>query len=167
MTHFSTHLNLGVQSWSPFVTRKGGHIWRIWAEMSQTPHAKINQNCPNSLARVQFRQNSPNFRQISAKFRQKSPNFRQNSPNFRQNSPNWSNFVSLKGSSFEHPTLLKTRRFSQELGEALRGSFCPFRVVNEAGKEGPFGGPPSRSLPPNGLSGSSNPQGRAPTLVPC
>ena len=67
---------LGVQSWSPFVTRKSGHIWRIWAENDPNAHAKINQSSPNSLARVQFRrQNSPNFRQNSPKFAKFPPKF--------------------------------------------------------------------------------------------
>ena len=35
-----THRKLGVQSWSPFVTRKSGHMWRISAEMTQTPMPK-------------------------------------------------------------------------------------------------------------------------------
>ena len=63
---------LGVQSWSPFVTRKSGHTWRIWAEMTQTPLPKSTKVAPNSLARAQFHQNSPNlaeFHQISANIR--------------------------------------------------------------------------------------------------
>ena len=62
------------------MTRKSGHILRILAEMTQPLIPKSgNQSSPNSLARVQFRQNSPNlpeFHQISptGMFAKLSPN---------------------------------------------------------------------------------------------
>ena len=59
---------LGVRSWSPFVTRKSGHISRIWAEMTQALMPKLTKSSPNSLARVQFRQNSPKFAKFPQKF---------------------------------------------------------------------------------------------------
>ena len=65
-------LLLGVQSWSPFVTRKSGHIWRIWPQMTQTVMPKSSKVAQiPTVARLQFRQNSPSFR----------PNSRQISPN--------------------------------------------------------------------------------------
>ena len=80
---------LGVQSWSPFVARKSGQIWRIWAEMTQTLMPKSAKVAQIHLPECNSRQNSPSFRQNSAKF---PPSFRQNSakfpPSFRQNSPN-------------------------------------------------------------------------------
>ena len=60
---------LGVQSWSPFVTRKSGHIWRIWAEMTQTLMPKSTKVAQIHLpCRMQFRQNSPNFAKFPPKF---------------------------------------------------------------------------------------------------
>ena len=65
---------LGAQSWSPFVTRKSGHIWRIWAEMTQTLMPKSTKaaqihlpECNSAKFPPEFRQN---FRQISGKIRQ-------------------------------------------------------------------------------------------------
>ena len=82
--------HLGVQSWSPFLTRKSGHIWRVWAEMTQTIMPKSTKVGQIHLPEC----NSPKF----AKF---PPKFRQNSPNFHPNSPN---FVSQEGSNFQHLT---------------------------------------------------------------
>ena len=71
-------LCLGVQSWSPFATRKSGHIWRIWAERTQTLVPKSTK-----VAQIHLpERNSTKIRPISAKFfRQKlakiPPNFRQ------------------------------------------------------------------------------------------
>ena len=75
---------LGVQSWSPFVTRKSGHTWRIWAEMTQTLMPKSTK-----VAQIHLpERNSAKIRQISAKIRQNSTKIRQDLPNFHQNSPN-------------------------------------------------------------------------------
>ena len=38
---------LGVQSWSPLVTQKSGHIWQCWLENDPGIHAEINQVSPN------------------------------------------------------------------------------------------------------------------------
>ena len=72
------HISLGVQSWSPFVTRKSGHIWRTWAEMTQTLMPKSTKVAQIHLPEC----NSAKIRQISAKIRQDLPNFRPNSPKF-------------------------------------------------------------------------------------
>ena len=62
----------GVQSWSPFVTRKSGHIRQILAEMTQmlmpksTKVAQIHLSECNS---ARIRQISTKIRQISAKIR--------------------------------------------------------------------------------------------------
>ena len=61
-------LLLGVQSWSPFVTQKSGHIWRIWAEMTQTLMPKSTKVAQIHLPEC----NSAKIRQISAKIRQSS-----------------------------------------------------------------------------------------------
>ena len=87
-------LRLGVQSLSPFVIRKGGHIWRIWAVTTQTL-------MPKSTKVAQIHLPECISAKISATFPQ---NLRQNLPNFGQKSPNLPNFVSKKGSNFEHPT---------------------------------------------------------------
>ena len=71
---------LGVQSQSPFVTRKSGHIWRIWAEMTQTLMPKSSKVAQIHLPEC----HSAKIRQSSAKI---PPNF-----------------VSQKSSDFEHPT---------------------------------------------------------------
>ena len=48
-------------------TEKWAHLANLgWNDPNA--HALINQSSPNSLARVQFRQNSPNFRQNSPRF---------------------------------------------------------------------------------------------------
>ena len=98
---------LGVQSWSPFVTRKSGHIWRIWAEMTQTPTPKSNKvaqihlpEC-NSAKIRQILLNFTKFRQMSAKC---PPKLCQSSAQIRQN------LVSQKGSNFEHPSLSKKQK---------------------------------------------------------
>ena len=70
---------LGVQSWSPFVTRKSGHIWQIWAEMTQ-------MLMPKSTKVAQIHLSECNSAKFPPKFAKFPPNFRQNSPNFRQNS---------------------------------------------------------------------------------
>ena len=57
---------LGVQSWTPMLEpfcdmEKWAHLANLgWNHPNA--HAKINQSSPNSLARVQFFQISPNFR---------------------------------------------------------------------------------------------------------
>ena len=62
-----------VQSWSSFVTRKSGHIWRIWAEMTQTlmpKSTKVAQiHLPECNSRQNSRQNSCQNSAKLAKFR--------------------------------------------------------------------------------------------------
>ena len=55
----------GVQSWSPFVTRNSGHIWRMWAEMTQMLMPRSTKVAQIHLPEC----NSAKIRQISAKFR--------------------------------------------------------------------------------------------------
>ena len=60
----------------PFVTRKSGHIWRSWPEMTQKfmpISAKVAQSHSISIA--------------GGKPAKMNQNSRQNSPDFRQNSP--------------------------------------------------------------------------------
>ena len=64
---------LGVQSWSPFVARKSGHIWRIWAEVTQTLMSKSTKVAQIHLPECNFakiRQISAKISQVSAKIRQ-------------------------------------------------------------------------------------------------
>ena len=71
---------LGVQSWSRFVTRKSGHIWRIWAEMSQTLmpkstkvaqiHLPERNSAKSRQILLNFTKFPPKFVNISAKIRQ-------------------------------------------------------------------------------------------------
>ena len=72
--------SLGVQSWSPFVIRKSGHIMRIWAEMTQTLMPKSTKVAQIHLPEC----NSGKICQISAKIRQNLQNFRQNSRQISQ-----------------------------------------------------------------------------------
>ena len=67
---------LGVQTWSPFVTRKSGHIWQIWAEMTQMLMPKSTKVAQIHLPEC----NSAKLRQISAKIRRISAKIRQISP---------------------------------------------------------------------------------------
>ena len=71
---------LGVQSWSPFATRKSGHIWRIWAEMTQTLMPKSTRVAQIHLPEC----NSAKIRQISAKFPPKFAKICQISAKIRQ-----------------------------------------------------------------------------------
>ena len=64
---------LGVQTWSPFVTQKSGHIWQIWAEMTQTLMPKSTKVAQIHLSEC----NSANTHQIFPKI---LPKFRQNLP---------------------------------------------------------------------------------------
>ena len=107
-------------------TEKWAHLANLGGN-DPNAHAKINQSSPNSLARVQFRKNSPNFCQ-------NSPNFHQNSAKFPPKLP--PNFVSQKGSNFEHLTytvgpvfdqsrVLSSHRNRSDLQNDLRLG-CPF-----------------------------------------
>ena len=58
------------------MTRKTGHIWRIWVEMTQTLMPKSTK-----VAQIHLpERSSARIRQISAKIRQNLPNVRQNAP---------------------------------------------------------------------------------------
>ena len=92
LANFFAMGNLGVQSWSPFVTRKSGHIWRIWAEMTQTLMPKSAK-----VAQIHLP-----IRQVSAKIRL-PPNFRQVSAKFPPKFAKLAKFRFTKGSNFEHP----------------------------------------------------------------
>ena len=82
---------LGVQSWSPFLTRKSGHIWRIWAEMTQTLMPKSTK-----VAQIHLpERNSAEIRQVSAKSRH-WPNFRQNSPKFAKFPPKFAKLAKFR-----------------------------------------------------------------------
>ena len=48
----------------PFVTQKSGHIWRIWAEMTQTLMPKLTKVAPIHLPEC----NSPKFAKFPPKF---------------------------------------------------------------------------------------------------
>ena len=68
---------LSVQSWSPFVTLKSGHIWRTWAEITQTlmPEStkKAQIHLPECTSARQISAKiPPKFAKICAKF---PPNF--------------------------------------------------------------------------------------------
>ena len=66
------HTQLSCSKLEPFCdTEKWAHLG--WNDPNA--HAKINQSSPNSLARVQCRQNSPNFRPNSPDFAKFAPKF--------------------------------------------------------------------------------------------
>ena len=92
------------------MTRKSGHIWRIWVEMTQTLMPKSTKVAQIHLPEC----NSAKIRQIFLNFTKFAPKF---APKFRQNSPNLPKFVSQKGSNFEHPN---SRESCSECGKTRK-----------------------------------------------
>ena len=72
--HTQEGYRLGVQSWSPFVTRKSGHIWRIWAEMTQTLMPKSTKVAQIHLPECDSAKFPPKFAKFARKIRQILPN---------------------------------------------------------------------------------------------